>query len=47
MKKNIVIVRVVLIVLFAFFIAAGVRAGLPAVTGGISSHICLACMGFR
>ncbi|MEA2081456.1 MAG: hypothetical protein U9O97_01770 [Elusimicrobiota bacterium] len=45
--KNNVFLRIVLIVLFALFVAEGVRKGSSAATGGISSLICLACMGFR
>ncbi len=47
MKRNAVLLRIVLIVLFALFVAEGVRKSRPAATGGIASIICLACMGFR
>ncbi|MBU3954863.1 hypothetical protein KJ633_00205 [bacterium] len=46
MKKNAVILRIVLIVLFAVFVSEGVRKSRPGATGGIASSICLACMGF-
>ncbi|GEM_PF-3879510 len=47
MKNSKALLRIVLIVLFALFVAEGVRQRRSAVTGGIAGYVCLECMGFK
>jgi len=45
MKKN--FLAGLLLIIFIFLVLYGVKKNCPDSTRGISSYICIACMGFR